>query len=103
MPRSLVNEMVEAGMEAYRLAPNADPQITDLLRIRRPLLLHRPPGRQGRTRSVGQSGGCFYPIDGGDQYERALPIIKLLIEGNATRGKGAIRLGIPVGICHERL
>src|SRR4030095_3877307 len=25
----------------------------------------------------------FYPIDGGDQYERALPIIKLLIDGGA--------------------
>ncbi len=25
----------------------------------------------------------YYPIDGGDQYERALPIIKLLIDGGA--------------------
>ena len=43
--------MVEAAMEAYRQAPNADPQITDLLVSSQPLLLHRPPGWQWRARA----------------------------------------------------
>ncbi len=82
--QSLVNDMVEAGMEAYRQAPNADPQITDLLVS---ISRYYSIGRQVGKGEPGQSGNpddVFYPIDGGDQYERALPIIKLLIEGNAT-------------------
>ncbi|MEX0642824.1 MAG: peptidylprolyl isomerase [Pirellulales bacterium] len=73
--QSLVNAMVEAALVAYRAAPNTDPQITELLTaIARYETIGRPvEGRRGAT-------------DGGDQYEKALPIIKALAEGgNADR------------------
>ena len=68
--QSVVNELVEIGTEAYRFAPNADPQITELLKA---VVRYHVAGRDVRQ-PEGQ-------IDGGDQYERALPIIKVLIEG----------------------
>lgn len=73
--QSLINAMVEAALVAYRAAPNNDPQITDLLNaIARYDTVGRPVDGDDRA------------IDGGDQFERALPIIKTLIEGgNANR------------------
>lgn len=71
--QSLVNAMVEAAMEAYRFAPNADPKITELLEA---VAQYNVAGREMPNAS-GQ-------IDGGDQYERALPIINVLVDGGAT-------------------
>jgi cyclophilin family peptidyl-prolyl cis-trans isomerase len=83
--QALVNEMVEAAMEAYRLAPNTDPQITELLvNVARYYAIGRQTGPGQAARSPGPHG-MYYPIDGGDQYERALPIIKLLLEGEAPQ------------------
>jgi cyclophilin family peptidyl-prolyl cis-trans isomerase len=74
--QALVNEMVEAGTQAYRFAPNADPQITELLKA---VARYDVAGREMRgPGGAGKPGG---QIDGGDQYERALPIIKALVEG----------------------
>jgi cyclophilin family peptidyl-prolyl cis-trans isomerase len=80
--QSLVNEMVEAAMAVYRGAPNKDPQIKDFLLA---VAKYYVVGRQtGPGESAPQSpDDVFYPVDGGDQYERALPIIKLLIDGGA--------------------
>jgi hypothetical protein len=78
--QSLVNEMVDAAMAAYRGSPNTDPQITDLLvAVARYYTIGRQTGPG--IAMPGNAEDVFYPIDGGDQYERALPIIKLLIEG----------------------
>ncbi len=78
--QSLVNSMVDAGMAAYRIAPNADPKITELLTA---VAKYETIGRQTGPGEPGPGGpdDVYYPIDGGDQYERALPIIKLLIDG----------------------
>lgn len=78
--QSLINAMVDAAVAAYRFAPNADPKITDLLVA---VAKYYTIGRQigpGES-SPGNPEDVFFPIDGGDQYERALPIIKLLIDG----------------------
>jgi cyclophilin family peptidyl-prolyl cis-trans isomerase len=74
--QSLINGVVDAASEAYRFAPNADPQITALLTA---VAEHHAIGRQAETQP-GQTDG---PSSGGDQYEKALPIIKLLSEGGA--------------------
>jgi cyclophilin family peptidyl-prolyl cis-trans isomerase len=68
--QSVINEMVEAGVEAFRLAPDDTPQIREFLIavVRHYVAGRQPPGAEG-------------PIQGGDQYERALPIIKALVEG----------------------
>jgi cyclophilin family peptidyl-prolyl cis-trans isomerase len=81
--QSIVNAMVETAMEAYRLAPNADPQVTEVLVA---VAKHYAIGRQsGPGESNRQNpDDPYYPIDGGDQYELALPIIKLLIDNGAT-------------------
>jgi cyclophilin family peptidyl-prolyl cis-trans isomerase len=71
--QTLINEMVEAAMEAYRASPNSNQQITDLLTS---VARYYVVGRE-----LPQSNGR---IDGGDQYERALPIIKVLVEGGAA-------------------
>jgi cyclophilin family peptidyl-prolyl cis-trans isomerase len=78
--QSLVNAMVDAATPAYRLAPNADPKIAELLVA---VAKHYTIGRQTGPGEPNPSNpeDVFYPIDGGDQYERALPIIKLLIDG----------------------
>jgi len=68
--QSLVNSMVEAGVEAYRFAPNTDPQITDFLKA---VAKYNVAGRELPNGAK--------QIDGGDQYERALPIIKVLVDG----------------------
>jgi cyclophilin family peptidyl-prolyl cis-trans isomerase len=80
--QSLVNEMIEAAMAVYRAAPTKDPQIKEFLLA---VAKYYVVGRQtGPGESVPQSpDDVYYPVDGGDQYERALPIIKLLIDGGA--------------------
>lgn len=80
--QTLVNEMVEAGEAAYRAAPNADPAVTDvLLAVAKHYTIGRQIGPGEPSRRNPQD--IYYPIEGGDQYERALPIIKLLIDGGA--------------------
>jgi cyclophilin family peptidyl-prolyl cis-trans isomerase len=73
--QSLVNALVEAALAAYRAAPDSDPQVTELLTaIARYETIGRPV--EGSTNA----------IDGGDQYEKSLPIIKALVDGgNADR------------------
>jgi cyclophilin family peptidyl-prolyl cis-trans isomerase len=81
--QSLVNGMIEAAVEAYRFAPNADEQITELLvAVARYDVIGRPAGR-GQPAKSGNPQDIYYPIDGGDRYERALPVLKLLIENDA--------------------
>jgi len=80
--QSLVNAMVEAGEAAYRAAPNTDPEVTNLLfTVAKYYTIGRQigPGEPSRR----NPDDAFYPIDGGGQYERALPIVKLLIDGGA--------------------
>lgn len=81
--QSLVNAMVDAGVAAYRAAPNADPQITNMLSA---IAKHYTIGRQVGPGQPSQRNpdDVYCPIDGGDQYERALPIAKLLIDGGAN-------------------
>ncbi len=81
--QSLVNAMFEAGEAAYRAAPNTDPQVTNLLVA---VVKHYTIGRQigPGIASHRNPDDLYYPIDGGDQYERALPIVKLLIDGGAS-------------------
>ena len=79
--QSLVNAMVEAAEAAFRAAPNADPQITEVLTA---VAKHYVVGRQigpGHPAQGGNPNDIFYPTDGGDQYERGLPIVKLLNDG----------------------
>jgi cyclophilin family peptidyl-prolyl cis-trans isomerase len=80
--QSLVNAMVEAAVAAYRLAPNSDPKVTDLLiAVARYDTIGRPVG-PGQS-SPQNPGDAYHPIDGGDRFEKALPIIKLLIDNGA--------------------
>jgi cyclophilin family peptidyl-prolyl cis-trans isomerase len=84
--KSLVNEMLEAAVEAYRFAPNADDEITELLvAVARYDVIGRQvgPGQPGLPAKGGRPDDVYYPIDGGDRYERALPVLELLIENNA--------------------
>jgi cyclophilin family peptidyl-prolyl cis-trans isomerase len=80
--RTLVNGMVEAAKTVYQLAPNKDQQITNLLAT---VAKYDTIGRQIGPGQPSQHNpeDVYYPIDGGDQYERALPIIKLLIDNGA--------------------
>jgi cyclophilin family peptidyl-prolyl cis-trans isomerase len=71
--QTLMNSLVEAAVEAYRAAPNSNEQITDLLRA---VARYYVVGRE-----LPQSDGR---IDGGDQYEPALRIIKVLVDGGAA-------------------
>jgi cyclophilin family peptidyl-prolyl cis-trans isomerase len=81
--QSLVNAMVEAGEEVYRAAPNKDPEVNNLLfSVAKYYTIGRQTG-PGAASSQNPDD-LFYPIDGGGQYERALPIIKLLIDGGAA-------------------
>jgi cyclophilin family peptidyl-prolyl cis-trans isomerase len=81
--QSLVNDMVDAAMEAYRAAPNADPRVTELLvAVAKYYAIGRQTG-PGQPALSGDPDDVYYPIDGGDRYERALPIIKLLVDGGA--------------------
>jgi cyclophilin family peptidyl-prolyl cis-trans isomerase len=84
--QSLVNEMLEAAVAAYRFAPNADEQITELLiAVARYDVIGRQIGRgqPGQPAKGGHPQYMYYEIDGGDRYERALPVLKLLIENDA--------------------
>jgi cyclophilin family peptidyl-prolyl cis-trans isomerase len=75
--------MIEAAVEANRFAPNADEQITELLiAVARYDVIGRPAG-PGQPAKSGNPQDIYYPIDGGDRYERAVPVLKLLIENNA--------------------
>lgn len=68
--QTLINAVVEAALAAYRAAPDADPQITELLKaIARYDTIGRPLEGEGGE------------VDGGDQYEKAMPIIKALVDG----------------------
>jgi cyclophilin family peptidyl-prolyl cis-trans isomerase len=80
--QSLINAMIEAATEAYRLAPNSDPEIAKfLIAVARYYAIGRQAGPG--VPSPGNPDDLYYPIDGGDQYERALPLIKLLVDHGA--------------------
>jgi cyclophilin family peptidyl-prolyl cis-trans isomerase len=80
--QSLVNAMVDAAVAVYRAAPNADPKIAEyLIAVAKYYTVGRQTG-PGES-SPHNPDDVYYPIDGGDQYERARPIIKLLIDGGA--------------------
>jgi cyclophilin family peptidyl-prolyl cis-trans isomerase len=67
-----VEEMINSGIEAFREAPNQNEQITDLLTsVAQDYAVGRSLDQAGKFRS------------GGDQYEKALPIIEALVEGDA--------------------
>lgn len=70
--QSMVDHLVAAAVDVYRLAPNSDPQVTDLLVA---VARYDVSGRD-MPRSDGE-------IVGGDRYEHALPIIKLLVDDGA--------------------
>jgi hypothetical protein len=76
--QTLLNVMVDAAIEAYRLAPNTDKQVSDLLVA---VAKHHVVGQQIGPAEPPAAADQFIPIDGGDQYEKALPIIKLLLDG----------------------
>jgi cyclophilin family peptidyl-prolyl cis-trans isomerase len=72
--QTLVDRMVAAAVDAYRLAPNAHAEITDLLVA---VARYDVVGREVQH--------PYNQIVGGDRYEQALPIIKLLVDGGADR------------------
>jgi cyclophilin family peptidyl-prolyl cis-trans isomerase len=81
--KMLVNEMLEAAVEAYRFAPNSNEQVTELLiAVARYDVIGRQVG-PGQPAKSGDPEDVYYLIDGGDRYERALPVLKLLIENEA--------------------
>lgn len=72
--QALANAMVEAAMTAFRAAPDTDPRITDLLLV------------VAEYDTIGlDAGDGTGRVIGGDQFERALPIIKLLTEGSVNK------------------
>jgi cyclophilin family peptidyl-prolyl cis-trans isomerase len=84
--KSLVNEMLEAAVEAYRFAPNSNEEVTELLvAVARYDVIGLQVG-PGQPAKNGDPEDVYYPIDGGDRYERALPVLKLLIENGAGGG-----------------
>ena len=85
--QTIMNGMVEAAQVAFKAAPNSDQQITDVLVA---VAKHYAIGRQSGAPVPARGGDpsdVYYPIDGGDQYERALPIIKLLIDGGVPNNQ----------------
>jgi len=80
--QSLVNAMVEAGEAAYRRGAEYGSRGNEFA-VYGCQVLHDwrqiGPGVPSRRNPE----DVYYPIDGGEQYERALPIIKLLIDGGA--------------------
>ena len=64
-----LDAMVAAGLECYRLAPQDNPQLGQMLTA---VAKHYTVGEASRQQKDA--------INGGDNYERALPIIKLLEE-----------------------
>lgn len=84
--QSLVNAMVDAARAAYQAAPNANPEVTEVLTA---VARYYTVGRQigpGQP-APGNPSDIYYPIDGGDQYERALPIIQALIDGGSQNNE----------------
>jgi hypothetical protein len=77
--QKLVDAMVAAATAAYRAAPNQDPVVTNLLIA---VAKHEAVGDSGESDS-GDPRGKDRPVNGGDQYEAALPIIQLLVDGGA--------------------
>jgi cyclophilin family peptidyl-prolyl cis-trans isomerase len=77
--QKLVNTMVAAAIEAYRAAPNQDAEVTNLLIA---VAKHEAVGDSGES-DASDPRGKDRPVYGGDQYEAALPIIQLLIDGGA--------------------
>ena len=64
-----LDAMVAAGLDCYRLAPKDNPQLGQLLvSVAKYYVAGEAPPNKGA------------PTNGGDSYEKALPIIKLLIE-----------------------
>ncbi len=77
--QTLMNTVVETASESFRLSPKTDPQVTDLLVT---VAKHYAVGEQiGPPETQPGAGDDYVPISGGDQYEKALPIIKRLIDG----------------------
>jgi cyclophilin family peptidyl-prolyl cis-trans isomerase len=69
-----VDGMIAAAVEVYRLAPSANPEITNLLvAVAKYDIVGQEPATPDQQ------------ITGGDRYEHALPIIKLLVDGGADR------------------
>jgi len=68
-----LDAMVAAGLECYRLAPKDNPQLEHLLIA---VAKYDVAGEASR-----QQAGV---INGGDGYEKALPIIKLLVDSGAN-------------------
>ena len=64
--------MVAAGLECYRLAPKENPQLGQLLVA---VAKHYVAGEASPQQNDA--------INGGDNYEKALPIIKLLVDSGA--------------------
>jgi cyclophilin family peptidyl-prolyl cis-trans isomerase len=67
-----LDAMVAAGLECYRVAPKDNPQLGQLLVA---VAKHYAAGEASRQQPEA--------INGGDGYEKALPIIKLLLENDA--------------------
>lgn len=64
-----LDAMVAAGLECYRLAPQDNPQLGQLLTA---VAKHYTAGEASPQQKDA--------VNGGDSYERALPIIKLLVD-----------------------
>ena len=71
--RGQLDAMVAAAEDVYRLAPQDNPQIEPLLVA---VTKHYAAGEESPPKS-GQTSG-------GDSYEKALPLVKLLLDGGAT-------------------
>jgi len=76
----LVDQIVAAGLDVYRADPNSYPQVNKTLEAIAGFYV------------AGDSNG-----DGGDQYEKALPIIRSLL--NAGAGKSLPMLWLWGGVC----
>jgi cyclophilin family peptidyl-prolyl cis-trans isomerase len=67
-----LDAMVAAGLECYRLSPKDNPQLGQLLIA---VAKHYVAGEASRQQANA--------VNGGDSYEKALPIIQLLIQSGA--------------------
>lgn len=75
LAKQQLDGMIAAGTECYRLAPQDYPQLGQLLVA---IAKHYTAGESLRHKSG--------EVNGGDSYEKALPIIKLLIDsGNSDK------------------
>jgi cyclophilin family peptidyl-prolyl cis-trans isomerase len=81
--KKLVGAMVDTAVEVYRAEPNADPKIVELLSTvgQQYIIGHLSGPPEPASAPVDQR---FFPLDAGDQYERALPMFMLLIDGGAA-------------------